>query len=114
MERIKLDRKEKAVLRALLRGDGRRAVGLDPQEWSDAVDALEEHGLAQGVWASGHELVAARVTNRGRDYLAEWPGLPDPTDSARSGWRWWVERLLDLLKVGLLLLLCYLAVRCQG
>lgn len=79
MEKIKLSKDEKKVLRLLNGGCG----CPDAYPWhvfAACVDSLERKGLAKGAWASGHVLVDARLTSNGEAYLALNPGLRNPVD----------------------------------
>ena len=81
MERIRLNKSEKEVLRLLNNGCG------CPETYSrnvfvSCVDKLEMKGLAKGAWSEGHKLEDARITLKGKAYISENPNLRNPVDWA--------------------------------
>lgn len=80
MDKIKLTKKEKEVLRLL--ASGVENTDCYPSHILNAcVDSLERKGLAQGAWASGHEVIAAKISDKGKMYIALNPKLKNPTDA---------------------------------
>lgn len=91
MERIYLTKKEKTVLRLL--NCGRDCPDDFPRHiFSGCVDSLEAKGLAHGAWGEGHYLESARITSKGKDYIALYPGLGNPVD-----WKWVVTTVIALV-----------------
>lgn len=72
-----MTRHEKEVLRLLAYGEGCPS-DYPFHVFASRVRSLELKGLAKGVWASGHELVSARLTSYGETYLALNPVLRNP------------------------------------
>ncbi len=81
MERIKLTKREKRVLRTLSR------QGFDALSEFDAtsVRSLDNHGLVQGAYIEGGGVEDARLTNYGKEYLADNPRLRNPINWAKVG-----------------------------
>ena len=79
MERVKLGKEEKTVLRLLAGGCG--CPDTYPRHvFVSCVDKLEMKGLAKGAWCEGHNPEAACITPRGKAYMAENPRLRNPVD----------------------------------
>jgi len=84
MERIRLSKNEKEVLRLVSLGD------ICPDTYPKhtfalCVRSLERKGLVKGAFIEGGDVEGARLTRNGRDYLIENPGLRNPID-----WKWWI------------------------
>ena len=79
MERIKLSKGEKRVLRTLS-GLGYDALG---EFDTAAIRSLDRHGLVQGAYIEGHGVEDARLTTMGKAYLMDNPKLRNPID-----WKW--------------------------
>lgn len=77
MERIKLSRTEKQVLRLLQMHEG-RPVYFPEHLYVAAIDSLERLGLVNAGWAEGHELVDAWLSAYGAMYMAQNPKLSNP------------------------------------
>ena len=77
MEKIYLSKREKEVLRLLSVGEGCPS-DYPGHVFASCVQSLELKGLAEGMWATGHILVAARLTSYGETYLALNPDLRNP------------------------------------
>ena len=90
MERIKLTKREKRVLRALSR------QGFDALSEFDAtaVRSLEHHGLVRGAYIEGGGVEDARLTTMGKEYLADNPKLRNPVD-----WKWVVTTTIAAIAV---------------
>lgn len=91
MERIRLSKEEKQVLRLL------RDVACCPDTYplhifAACVDSLERKGLAKGAWDSGHKLVDARITAIGNTYLSLNPSLRNPVD-----WKWVITTVIAIV-----------------
>lgn len=91
MERIKLTKDEKTVLRFLYNRCG--CPDIYPRHiFVSCVESLERHGLAKGAWTEGYDLDDARITRQGKVYLAHNPTLRNPVD-----WKWIVTTALAAL-----------------
>lgn len=91
MEKIKLSRKEKQVLRLLHSGCGcPETYPFDV--FASCVDTLERKGLARSAWAEGHRLEDAKITVRGKTYMCLNPSLRNPVD-----WRWVVTTTIAII-----------------
>ena len=78
MERIRLTRNEKAVLRLTVAGSD-RPRGFAAHSYTAAVVSLELKGLVKAVWAEEiKEPVAVIATSEGKAYLALNPTLRNP------------------------------------
>lgn len=92
MERILLTKREKEVMRLLQSGG---CPSTYPQHvFASCIDTLERKGLAKGAWASGHELVDARLTSYGRTYITLNPSLRNPVD-----WKWLITTAIAVMGV---------------
>lgn len=79
MERIRLSKDEKTVLRLLAGGCG--CPDTYPRHvFVSCVERLEMKGLAKGAWTEGHNLEAACITPQGKAYMAQNPDLRNPVD----------------------------------
>lgn len=76
MERIKLTKREKRVLRTLSRQGFYALSEFD----ATAVRSLDNHGLVQGAYIEGGGVEDARLTNYGKEYIADNPRLRNPID----------------------------------
>lgn len=83
MERIRLTKQEKTVLRLLASGCNECPDAYPRHIFVSCIRSLEQKGLAKGAWQEGGEMEDARLTPFGREYLAENPSLRNPVD-----WRW--------------------------
>lgn len=82
MERIKLTKDEKTVLRFLYNRCG--CPDIYPRHiFVSCVESLERHGLAKGAWTEWHNLEDARITPYGKNYISMNPNLRNPID-----WKW--------------------------
>lgn len=88
MERIRLTKREKRVLRTLSQ------QGFDAMSKFDiaAVRSLDNQGLVRGAYVEGGGVEDARLTNYGKAYIADNPKLRNPvnwkdiTAIALTGW----------------------------
>ena len=76
MERIKLSKREKHVLRTLSSKDSSALTEFDVS----SIDALSSLGLVTANWKEGHELFSASLTTKGKEYLFDNPHLYNPVD----------------------------------
>lgn len=79
MQRIRLTRNEKRVLR-LLSADLWCPDTMPYHKFAEGCIGLECKGLAKCAWASVHKLVDAIITTEGKVYIAENPSLRNPVD----------------------------------
>lgn len=79
MERIRLTKTEKQVLRLAATGDGRPAT-YPAHEYNAAARSLSRKGLAKSKFYTNGEICTLRLTDEGRQYLCENPGLKNPTE----------------------------------
>jgi len=104
MERIKLTKQEKEVLRLV------NAVGKCPDTYPlhvfcECVGTLEQKGLVKVMWAEGHEFVDVRMTATGQTYMALNPELRNPVD-----WKWVVSSVIAV--IGLVVSVAALLISC--
>lgn len=79
MERIRLSKEEKTVLRLLAGGCG--CPDTYPHHvFVSCVEKLEMKGLAKGAWTEGHNLETARITPQGKAYVSQNPDLRNPVN----------------------------------
>lgn len=81
MERIKLTKEEKQVLR-LVEHYEQCPPTYPLSTFAACVDSLERKGLVRGCWSSGHELEAVKLSDNGKSYLALNPHLRNPINWA--------------------------------
>lgn len=80
MERIRLSKREKQVLRLLHSGFENCPDTYPRYIFAACVSSLERKGLVRAAWASGHEPATAELTDFGMAYLAENPALINPVN----------------------------------
>ena len=79
MERIKLTKNEKNVLRMVMTDT--KPSHYPAHLYASAVLSLERLGLVKAFWAEETDMpVCVTITNYGRAYLAENPSLRNPTN----------------------------------
>lgn len=85
MERIKLSRREKQVLRTLSK------QGFDALSEFDnpALGNLERLGLVKTARIEGGGVEGARLTTMGKEYLMDNPHLYNPVD-----WKWVITTVI--------------------
>lgn len=81
MERIKLSKNEKVVLRLMAH------YGLRPKEYPEhkynaGVRQLTQKGLVKALYQDGGDLVDVILTDQGEQYMAENPKLTNPVNWA--------------------------------
>ena len=76
MERIRLTKREKRVLRTLSQ------QGFDALSEFDAaaIRSLDRQGLVRGAYVEGGNVEDARLTNYGKEYIADNPKLRNPVN----------------------------------
>ena len=91
MKRIKLTRDEKQVLRLV--ATGRECPDTYPHStYSAGLKGLEREMLVFVARDESHAVVDARLTDYGRQYLAENPRLHNPVS-----WRWIITTALTAI-----------------
>lgn len=105
MERIRLNKQEKQVLR-LLAISGRRPDTFPAACYNAAVRSLHRKGLVFGVWSEEKGLVSAILTGEGEEYLAVNPRLTNPI-------RWNIVAVV-ISGVSVLVAICALLVACSN
>ncbi len=80
MEHIRLSRNEKQVLRLVAGGQGICPAEYPEHIFNASVRSLHNAGLVQGAFSEGGGVEDSRLTQYGRQYLAENPSLSNPTD----------------------------------
>lgn len=80
MERIKLTKTEKQVLRMVLAGQEVCPAEYPAHLFNAAVRALEGYGLVRGAYTEDGGVEAAKATQYARQYIAENPLLRAPLD----------------------------------
>lgn len=85
MERIKLTRNEKKVLRHLVADIAGYPSKMDARQYADACQGLMDKELARAMFATGHEVCSAEATNKGVVYLENNPHLFNPVNWAMVG-----------------------------
>lgn len=81
MERIKLSKREKRVLRTL----SKQGFGALSEFDFPSVGNLERMGLARVARIEGGGLEGAALTTMGKEYLADNPQLHNPIDWVKVG-----------------------------
>ena len=76
MERIKLTKREKQVLRILSRQDFDALSEFD----AIAIRNLDNLGLVQGAYVEGGGVEGGRLTTMGKEYLRDNPRLRNPVN----------------------------------
>lgn len=94
MDKIKLSKNAKKVLLALHNGLEHCPYNMDSSVFADGADELEVYHLIQTMRQEGGGIVDARLTHKGRSYMAANPTLSNPTD-----WKWIIATLLSSIAV---------------
>lgn len=89
MERIKLTRNEKKVLRLIADGQTACPAYIPTNEYSAAVWGLEQQGLVHAAREEGGGIIDVRLTEKGRSRIAADPRLCTPTD-----WKWVITTVI--------------------
>ena len=76
MERIKLSKREKQVLRTLSRQNFDALSEFD----TAAIRSLASHGLVQGAFVEGGGVEDAKLTTMGKEYMRDNPRLRNPVN----------------------------------
>lgn len=90
MERIKLTKNQKQVLRMVANGSGLRPYDYPREAFNSAMAALQHKGLVRAVFDEGHDVADAALTHKGMAYMEENPGLCNPIN-------WWRITILALV-----------------
>lgn len=85
MERIKLSKNEKRLLRNIGAGLDYWPDNISDQQISHSLASLENKGLILVAWSSGMYPVASELTDFGRVYLDSNPYLFNPVDWVKIG-----------------------------
>ena len=80
MERVRLTKDEKRVLRRLQRHAGSSMKRIERLAFAPAVRSLEQKGLVCGYWSEEAGLADAVLTESGEAYLFLNPHLRNPVD----------------------------------
>lgn len=83
MERIKLTRQEKKVLKALAQYGDACKSDYPEYEFSPIIRSLQQKRLVKGAFVEGGGVETVRITNEGKSYLRNNPELKNPVD-----WKW--------------------------
>lgn len=80
MDKVRLSKSEKQVLRMV--ADGQRVCPREyPQHtFSTAIRPLKAKGFISAHFREGGAVIDARITDYGRQYMAEYPRLCNPID----------------------------------
>ena len=76
MERIRLSKREKAVLRILSKQGYEALSEFD----ASAVRSLSELGFVKAAFTEGGSVEDAKLTTKGKEYLRDYPSLRNPVD----------------------------------
>lgn len=76
MNRIKLSRNEKTVLRLVATGQN-HSDRFSDEVFAGFVQWLEDYGLVKGAYVEGGGVESATLTLHGKAYIAEHPGIMD-------------------------------------
>lgn len=76
MERIKLTKREKAVLRILSKQGYEALSEFD----ASAVRSLSERGFVKAAFTEGGGVEDAKLSTMGKEYLRDYPSLRNPVD----------------------------------
>ena len=80
MERIRLGKDEKKVLRMVAVDQGVCPSEYPSHAFNASVRSLEQKGLVKGAYEEGGNVVDARMTQYERQYIAENPNLRNPVN----------------------------------
>lgn len=78
MQKIKLTKAEKAIIRELNKKPIRKGEEHKPIEYIEALDSLEEKGLVTASVLSESKVLEAQLTKKGRIYIKSNPKLTNP------------------------------------
>lgn len=78
MQKIKLTKAEKAIIRELNKKPIRKGDEYKPIEYIEALDSLEEKGLVTASVLSESKVLEAQLTKKGRIYIKSNPKLTNP------------------------------------
>ncbi len=106
MERIKLSKNEKKVLRMVAGGQGTCPSEYQSHTFNAAVRSLDKMGFVRGAYEEGGNVTDAMMTQNGRLYMAENPNLLNPVD-----WKWVIAT--TIAAIGLIVSVIALLVACN-
>lgn len=89
MERIRLTKNEKKVLRLIADGQTACPAYIAADKYAAAIWVLEQQGLIHAAREEGGGIVDARLTEKGRSRIAADPRLCTPTD-----WKWVITTVI--------------------
>ncbi len=90
MERIKLTKNQKRVLRMVAQGQDVCPAEFPSHTFNASVRFLQQQGLMDATFDEGGSVEDSKLTNEGRQYLAENPGLCNPIN-------WWRITILSMV-----------------
>lgn len=105
MEHIRLSKSEKKVLRMVANEQGVCPAEYPSHIFNAAVRSLHNAGLVQGSFEEGGGVADSRLTQYGRQYLAENPRLTNPID--------WGKAAAIIAAVGVIVSIIALCVACN-
>lgn len=106
MERIRLTKNEKRLLRNIASGASYWPDGMSDASVAACADVLKDKGLIEATFASGHEVVFAEITHKGVMYLQENPHLRNPVDR-----KWLIATIIAIASVTTAILASFVACR---
>jgi len=107
MERIRLSKREKEVLR-LLNNIGGCPDTYPFDVFASCVETLETNGLAKGAWVEWHTLESARILPKGETYLSLNPTLRNPID-----WKWVLTTGISVIGTIVAIIALFIACKMQ-
>lgn len=106
MERVRLSKAERVVLRMVASGATCASTFYPQSKFTAAVYTLSYKGFVKAAFLEGGSVEDVRLTAYGRQYLAEHPALRNPID-----WRWTITTAVAL--VAAIAAVCALFVSCS-
>lgn len=88
MERIRLSREEKKVLRHIVGNGEKQPRDTTPIMFHYCLSTLQEKGLVK-FRSNYDEILSAKITVKGAAYLEQNPELKNPID-----WKWIIQTVL--------------------
>lgn len=80
MDRVRLSKSEKEVLRMVATGQHQCPREYPQHTFSTAIRTLKAKGFISAHFREGGAVIDARITDYGRQYMAEYPHLFNPLD----------------------------------
>ncbi len=78
MQRVKLSKNEKSVLRLLSNGANSCPPSFPKDKFNDGAEDLEARRFAKCGRIEGGDVEHIRITQRGRQYISDYPTLRNP------------------------------------